>query len=1719
MAKIGLKQLDTTLSGSLQVSGSSIVTGSLTVTQLGRFSDVQVTDDLNVTDDVGIGGVLTATGGTVLGNADSDTHTIIGHVTSSGNISSSAAIISSEVTASNAKVTGTLTVHDDVVVGEYVSHKGDANTRINFTDDRIQLEAGGINFFGAHKKASSPHLFTINNGSNNIDFQVKDNSNNTLFRTDADSQLVRFPDALIISGSSTATASFGTYMGDGSQLTGITSVTAESIQNLNAGIISGSSQLPSGIISGSQQLPSGIISGSSQLPSGIISGSQQLPSGIVSASVLSSGEQGTITLTNNGVATNVDSGLQVGDSPTFSGLTSTGDVIIQGKLTAEVYAVSSSVTHMTRSFSSGSTIFGDDITDTHQFTGSILISGSLVDTNIISGSSQLPSGIISGSAQLPSGIISGSAQLPSGVISGSSQLPSGIISGSTQIFSAVTSSGNISSSANIIGNQLVIGGGTFTSASLAAGGGGGDTDYNGNRRVLNTNLTGLFSASFNPGTSGSIQQFLDAVFYPNTPPSLSGSNFVIDEFIDSGSVVGTITATDAEALSSEVSFSTQSSYSDDFFKIHSGSGQITTNTSTSASMNTTNRGDGQLAHPFLVEVSDTITTSAATVFIRVTPNTAPNFRTTSIGGSIITSNTGSVNENTTSGTTILTFFVTDEESDTITISPLSQSAATRFSSSFSDVAGGKQVVLKTATGSFDFETIQSHELAISASDEHHGNTSGSYLTTLPILVNVTDNNAPTMASQVFTINESSGSHTQHGLGTSTNSLTTVGTITTNDTEGDTVTFTALTLTSGSGGSNANQSNPSNNPFQVASNGTLQLKAGQYLNSDIFNQYTYSATYRDNFNAESSSGVITVNITDDPIPTLTNNAGDTFNGQDLFYIIESATNGDAIRVSSNGRTGTQADFNSNETVYFMFTGSQHISINNSNGNLSVGTNISGSDFKFDNTSYLSGSVTASNAFGTMTSSLVQVKVQINNAPTPSFSNSTANGFLNSNEARANTNNLSTITFSDTEGDSLNHNTFVFTDPSGQLTTVKSGDSYFVRAQNNLSGSTTYQMTASIKDEHGFRTGTTENTFTISAADIGTLGGDVSSSIIESAVSGASVTTATSGIAGTVADLDVSYTNGANFGNQSVQSFSLFESDGSTPHNFLTSSAAGGISIKANISASSFVEGSHLTSSVKFQDQYQNIGSGSIRVDIKGNSAPTASFTNNSTFLNSNEARPGNKLLTIGWSDAESDSLNHNTFTFTDPSGQLSSSRSGDDYEIFPKTNLSGSVASGGSTTYQVTASIKDEHGFETGTGQHTFTIATADLGTLTTNGTFYIIESALSSSNIFINSNGRSGTQGDLGVTYLNSGFGSPSVQAFSVFEADKSTPHQFITSSAAGGLSIKSNISGSGRIFGGSALTASVVFQDQYQNIGSGSITLNVAKNNPPSITLSPSSQTLSAEKSLSGSFICSASFSDTESDTVNFDTFAFGGTHGSLFSAKQSGNAMIINANTDLSASNYSFSVTVKDQHGFHTSDASNGSLTVTPMFYFYKNTNVLVLDGSEGTAITQLGDAGGDDVGVTSGSFMGQLKSGKIGDSTITEAGGQQMLLVASQSLNHLASSGSGFSTFRQFGNIALNGNSDNGHQFIVLYPSSSQVFQKPNSLRAGLGGSTAREFTVFNDNSSSDQAVTAGLHYFSTDTGVKIFGNDRWGMIFALDASTNPTQFYHLLSSSGSAPSSEV
>ena len=54
-----------------------------------------------------------------------------------------------------------------------------------------------------------------------------------------------------------------------------------------------------------------------------------------------------------------------------------GNILATGDIIANQYIVSSSVTYMTQSFSSGSTIFGDTLDDTHNFTGSVNITGSL----------------------------------------------------------------------------------------------------------------------------------------------------------------------------------------------------------------------------------------------------------------------------------------------------------------------------------------------------------------------------------------------------------------------------------------------------------------------------------------------------------------------------------------------------------------------------------------------------------------------------------------------------------------------------------------------------------------------------------------------------------------------------------------------------------------------------------------------------------------------------------------------------------------------------------------------------------------------------------------------------------------------------------------------------------------------------------------------------------------------------------------------------------------------------------------------------------------------------------------------------------------------------------------------------------------------------------------------------------------------------------------------
>ena len=77
-------------------------------------------------------------------------------------------------------------IDGELRVAQYIKHKGDTNTLINFTDNRVRLDAGGVNFLSLEKDASTPYPLTVNNGGNRINFRVVDRNSNLLLKTDSE---------------------------------------------------------------------------------------------------------------------------------------------------------------------------------------------------------------------------------------------------------------------------------------------------------------------------------------------------------------------------------------------------------------------------------------------------------------------------------------------------------------------------------------------------------------------------------------------------------------------------------------------------------------------------------------------------------------------------------------------------------------------------------------------------------------------------------------------------------------------------------------------------------------------------------------------------------------------------------------------------------------------------------------------------------------------------------------------------------------------------------------------------------------------------------------------------------------------------------------------------------------------------------------------------------------------------------------------------------------------------------------------------------------------------------------------------------------------------------------------------------------------------------------------------------------------------------------------
>ena len=1270
----------------------------------------------------------------------------------------------------------------------------------------------------------------------------------------------------------------------------------------NSSIVSSSAQIATFgfLTSASVSVPAGTVSSSAQITTlGYITGS---PDGTISSSTqlealgFSTDDVGVFIETGSYYATSndlqVSGSLRVSGSIAASSFTSTG---ITGQPTL------SSNSNLILS-ASDAVVIQNALLRPGRFGNSATSSLSSVDGDIMYNSSSNQLVVYSGSAWHD--LLDSSTS-----ISASSHAQRVAISASVKVYNDQTNTALSSSvDAHLDANITALSQSARIARLQITGSGGGSVSFDGNRVVSNTNLpSGVFNANF--GTTGSIQDFLSAVFFPNTSPSISTGNQVQAEFIASGSTITTLAGSDAEGQ--PISWSMGASYTDDFVRT-STAGVLKWNTLATASMNTTDRGDGELAHPVAVTATDSFAgATTKTIYIRVTPNEAPVWRETSVGGNIITSYTTTVSEANPAGE-IVKLYYTDPESDSITIT-----SSSHDSGHFSITDGGTYVSIAQVPSLLDYETRTQYVFTASIQDEHFGAGDVDSITHIPITINVSDNASPTFNNQSIS-----------GLNENSSDGTGAGSITATDSESNTLTFSNFTLagleldgstvSTGTYSGGSQLTDPHEDAFQMSSAGVVTRKAGVFLNSDLINSYIYSASVKDAYNTNVSAA-ITIPVSDDTAPSISTNG--------TFYIIESSTNGTNITTVASGIPGTQADFNANQSVSWTVNPTSKYSID-SNGSISLNYDISGSSDTGG--SVLEGSVTASNAFATTTSQTFNVNVTNNAGPTMSPTVQSAN--LNTNGASSGSA-LYAITFSDPEGDAIDLTGFSFTTSDARLIASIVGGEIKIAPNTNLPAGT-YYWTGSIADANGFETTSVSQSFTIAQADDGTLTTNGTFYIIESGESGSNIVTNSNGRSGTQGSLGVTYS--PNYNSAAYNSIS------SSNHRIVVD-GSGDLTLGQSISGS-FNSGDSITSTINWSDQYGNTDTDTISVNVTLNASPSASFTSTTGNYNTNEAISQSSIATFTISDTESDTPYTASLSGTD-AGKLN---------LIP-----GNIASSSFTiqaveqlvtqSYSYNVAIRDNFGKQTDYNGRSFTIAAANTGTMSTNGTFYVIESAIGGNNIVTNSNGRTGTQADLSVSY-DSSQGSPSVQSFTSSNA-------LIAVNNSGNLTVGNPISGSGNT-DGSTINSNITFTDNFGNVGSGSISVNITENTAPDIIFSNTSGNLNTNLARSGSTLTTISFSDIESNTILYDNFV--GAESAGLNFKRSGNTFLVQPTGSLAAGSFTISGSITDSHGFSTNteahtfniaQADNGTLTKNGTFYIIESavSGAEVVTNSNGRTGTQ--------------------------------------------------------------------------------------------------------------------------------------------------------------------------
>ena len=933
--------------------------------------------------------------------------------------------------------------------------------------------------------------------------------------------------------------------------------------------------------------------------------------------------------------------------------------------------------------------------------------------------SRFQSSITASSNISASGVIIGSNL--SGNNTGDQNLSSFAITGSNVIFNDITASNNLrsvgllfasASDASGSFNQVVLydtASGRFYYTGSYGGGGSGTGDatlsfvtstvsnsleFNGNRFITRQGIFDSSTPNLNLGTSGSIQNFLEAYFFPNTPPTIingNGSINEINEFTPSGTLIHILDISDPEVDSQlnlgsgrqTLSFSTSSTYTDDKFRIISSDdglkGEIYLNSIATESFNTeiNNFYSEKLAHKFPIIVQDS--NGAFTeddLFIRIKPNNIPIFKENSPTGTTIESKTIILYEISSFSSSIqdsgesslIVAYAVDPDGGPVTITTGSKSS--NFDNDFKIIINDNNVELSQSKAVLDFSTNATYTFELTASDgAFESGLDLNATSSLSVGILIQNNQEPfVITKELPSINENSNGGDLVANLVSENVFVDFDNNETGNIVATNIKFLGafhqnnqdINITGSYGGTSL--LDPTENPFEFISN-DVKRKSDVFLNSDIINLYKYQITAKSLITgATGSSGIISIPIADHTSDSpLILGGGNGNEG----YIIESSIIGNFVSADSNGilgnvRTIQPQNFSTNNIFHNWIVTSSHgdffesTTIGDSDtGNTLDGTgsqiqirlknNISGS--AFSSGSIVTCSITASQDNFPTTKQFFEFPVNItkNKGPVLSKINETDN-WVNTIAIKDTT--LSTISAYDPEQEGLDYSSFQFVgNSSTDLSSSTDGNgNFFIQAGTILRNSSDYPeftFTASLADIHGFRTSSISDIITLESPTINpTITTNNLSpnsfvfNIIESSLPGENVVINENGQStGTQARINVDFSLSEGGINTEIREMSLNDSTFEINNSGYITRGNGSIS-----------QGT-LTKTVKITDNFSNIYTQNIEINVTENFAPTFDNLNFDNLTSSLDVgTPIAKVFNVN--DEEGDEAIITAFTYPD-----------------------------------------------------------------------------------------------------------------------------------------------------------------------------------------------------------------------------------------------------------------------------------------------------------------------------------------------------------------------------------------------------------------------------------------------------------------------------------------